>query len=168
MRVLVILVAAALVLPQIALAVITFTQLDEDTFVISHRVKIIGSRGKAQKLVYVKASSLCEAAGYAYFKIQDQESGAAQHYESANASIRVQLFQSDAEDRIGCERNADPKYVQQARAKLAKIGYQPPSETPAPQPAEDQGATKTCTIEQISAMVKAGFSDEQIKAACPN
>ena len=27
--------------------------------------------------------------------------------------------------------------------------------------------TKACTVEQITAMVRAGFSDEQIRAACP-
>ena len=33
---------------------------------------------------------------------------------------------------------------------------------------EGPAATKTCTVEQISAMVRAGFTDDQIKAACPN
>lgn len=167
MRVLAFVLAAALVLPQTALAVISFTQLDQDMFVISHRVKIIGSRGKAQKVVFKKAASLCIAADYSYFKILDQESNAGQRYEVANASVRVQLFQDDGEGRIECERNADEDYTEQARTKLAKIGYEPPPEKPAP-PAEDEGVVRTCTVEQVSVMVKAGLSDEQIKAACPD
>jgi hypothetical protein len=168
---LIVLVIVALVVPQSALAVITFNQLDDDIFVISHRVKIIGSRGKATRLVYEKAASVCVAAGYSYFKILDQESNASQQYEAANASVRVQFFQEDAEGRIDCEKNATSEYVEQAGEKLAKKGYQPP-EAPAPdeQPpaAEGEAGTKSCTVEQISAMVRAGFSDEQVKAACPD
>ena len=33
--------------PQLALAVMTFTQLDDDTFLVSHRVKLWGSRAQA-------------------------------------------------------------------------------------------------------------------------
>ncbi len=166
MRTLMVLALAALVFPRPAAAVITFTQLDRDTFVISHRIKIIGSRGRAQKLVYTKTASLCVAAGYDYFEILHQESAAGQRYEAANASIRVRYSREEGEDRIACERNADPQYIEQAREKLAKIGYEPPSESPEP-PASEETATRTCTVEQISAMVKAGLSDEQIKAACP-
>ena len=167
MRILVIVVVLALLLPQTASAVISFTQLDDDIFVISHRVKIIGSRGKAQKMVYRKAASLCVAAEYSYFKILHQESEADQLDDSANASARVQFFRDDSEGRIGCEKNADEKYVEQSMAKLAKIGYRPPPEGTGP-PADGQATARSCTVEQISAMVKAGFSDEQIKAACPD
>ena len=166
MRILVIVVVLALLLPQTASAVVSFTQLDDDVFVISHRVKIIGSRGKAQKMVYQKAASLCLAAGYSHFKILHQESEADQFDDSANASARVQFFRGDGEGRIGCEKNADSKYVEQAKVKLAKIGYEPPPER-VEAPAEGEGAARSCTVEQISAMVKAGFSDQQIKAACP-
>ena len=158
---------ALFALAQSAGAVITFTQLDDDIFVVSHRVKVIGSRGKAQKMVYQKAASLCMAAGYSYLAILHQESEAAQEDDSANASARVQFFHRDAEGRIACDKKADPKYVEQAREKLAKIGYQPMPETEEP-PAAEEGASRSCTVEQISAMVKAGFSDEQIKAACPD
>ena len=163
MRILIIIVVLALLLPQTASAVVSFTQLDDDVFVVSHRVKIIGSRGKAQKMVYRKAASLCVAAGYSYFEILHQESEAEQLDDDANASARVQFFRGDGEGRIGCEQNADEKYVGQSTVKLAKIGYQPP-----PESAGSQAAAKSCTVEQISAMVKAGFSDEQIKAACPD
>jgi hypothetical protein len=171
MRVSTVFVIALLALAQSAQAVITFTQLDDDIFVISHRVKFIGSRGKATKLVYEKAASLCVAAGYSYFKILDQESNASQQYESANASVRVQFFLDDDEGRIGCEKNASSEYVEQAGEKLAKQGYKPP-EPPSPDEeeavAEGEAGNKSCTVEQISAMVRAGFSDEQVKAACPD
>ncbi len=166
MRSLVIVVVLALLLPQSASAVVSFTQLDDDVFVVSHRVKFIGSRGKAQKMVYQKAASLCVAAEYSYFKILHQESEADQLDDDANASARVQFFRADGEGRIGCEKNADERYLEQSMVKLAKIGYQPPPE--GTDPPADRAAARSCTVEQISAMVKAGFSDEQIKAACPD
>jgi hypothetical protein len=173
MKVAIVFLAAALLLPVSAHAVITFHQLDDDLFVVSHRVKVIGSRGKAQNLVYEKAASLCVAAGFEYFAILDQESNAAQEYESANASVRVRFFHEDGDERIECTKNASPEYVQQAKAKLAKRGYQPPSAAADPvgdPDVEDSRDTAewSCTVEQITAMVKAGFSDGQIKAACPD
>jgi hypothetical protein len=174
MRATTLLLVGALLIPQAAFAVITFNQLDDDIFTISHRIKVIGSRAKAMKLVYEKAASVCIAAGYTHFKILDQESGAGQQGESGNASIRTQFFLEDAEGRIECEKNASEEYVQQARKKLTKRGYTPPEPAPAVPAGEAAGgasegpaATKTCTVEQVTAMVRAGFTDEQIKAACP-
>ena len=88
----VLLVLAMLGVAQAAHAVITFNKLADDLFVISHRIKVIGSRGRAMKLVYQKAASLCVAAGFEHYEILEQESNAGQQYESANASIRVRFF----------------------------------------------------------------------------
>lgn len=173
MRIAIVFLAGALLAPLSAQAVITFHQLDDDLFVVSHRVKVIGSRGKAQNLVYEKAASLCVAAGFEYFEILAQESNAVQEYESANASVRVRFYREDGAERIECRKNASQEYIEQAAAKLARQGYQPPAA--AESSAEDPGhgderdpAKWSCTVEQITAMVKAEFSDEQIKAACPD
>lgn len=155
-------------------AVVTFTQLDDDVFVVSHRVKMIGSRGQATKMVYTKAASLCVAAGYSHMKVLEQESQAYQEGESANATIRVQFHLVDAEERLDCKKNASAEYIAEARGKLAKQGYRPPeAETERPPSPPDAGETakaeqERCTIEQIVAMVKAGLTVEQIKAACPD
>ncbi|MEM7355434.1 MAG: hypothetical protein AAF657_31770 [Acidobacteriota bacterium] len=167
-RLVIVVIFAVLIAPQPASAVITFDQLDDDIFIISHRVKIIGSRGKAQRMVYEKAASLCVATGFSYFKILNQESNASQQYESANASVRVQFYHRDADERIGCEKNASREYIDQAKAKLAKKGYQPPEKPDPAAAAEGESGTSTCTVDQITAMVRANFSDEQIKAACPD
>lgn len=180
-RLLLIAIAAAFVsLPRPAHATITFQQLDDDMFVVSHRVKIIGSRGQAMDMAYTKAASLCVAAGYSHFEILQQESEAEQSDDSANASLRVRFYPQDGEDRIDCARNADPKYVRQAEEKLRKRGYSLPEATSEPAGAEAGSGSATgepggeapsscahgCTIEQIAAMARAGLSDEQISAAC--
>lgn len=162
-------ITLALALPQVASAVITFNQLDRDVFTVSHRIKAgFGSRGKAMRLVYTKTASLCLAAGYSHYKMLEQESAAAQHEQTANASVQVRFYFEDGEDRVGCEGGASAEYVQQARDKLAKRGYVKPK-PPAPREAAQMVGSDagSCTIEQITAMVRAGLSDEQVKAACP-
>ena len=172
MRILAACLLVALLVPQIVMAVITFTQLDDDVFVVSHRVKGFGLRGKAMKLVYTKTASLCVAGGFSHFKILDQESETGQADDSANASIRAQFYFEDGEERVGCERNSDPSYIEQAGEKLARQGYRPPEMN-----RESSGASESasggvkvedgsCTIEQVAAMARAGLTDEQILAAC--
>ena len=161
-------------LPASASAVITFTQLGEGMFVVSHRVKVIGSRGKAMKMVYEKAASLCVAAGYEYYAILDQESQATQEHEAANASARVRFFFEGGDDRIDCRGSANPEYIQDAGRKLTKQGYvwpDPPASPPAGTEAEATAAGTSscggsCSLEQVAAMARAGLSDEQIRAAC--
>lgn len=170
---LVAMILLAMTAPGTGRAVITFSQLADDVFVVSHRVKIIGSRGQAMRLVYTKAASLCVAAGYTYFEILQQESQAGSEYEVANASIRVRFSQAGGGERLECDKSADPQYIDEASTRLAKMGYQPPV-PPDPQEvdahAESPAAAPpgSCTIEQIVAMVDAGLDTEQIRAACPS
>lgn len=166
MRALLALLAVLVLVPQAAGAVITFTQLDDDVFTVSHRVKLIGSRGRATKMVYTKAASLCVAAGYSHYRVLNQESEAAQEDDSANATVRVRFYQQDGDERSACEKSSDPQYVAEARAKLQKRGYTPPPPEPAAPAAAAATTSGTCTIEQIAAMARAGLTDEKIRAAC--
>jgi len=153
-----------LAFPQAASAVVTFQQLDGNTFTVSHKVKWIGSRGQAMDLVYEKAASLCIAAGYSHMKILDQESNGSGYYQAANATLTVKFFLKTGEGRVDCHPKASEEYVQQAKKKLQKIGYEGPVAV-----TDDDGETAKenhCTVEQIAAMVKAGLMEEQIEAAC--
>ena len=118
------------------------------------------------KLVYEKTASLCIAAGFSHYKLLEQESAAGQQYETANASVQVQFYLEDGEDRVECERNASAEYVEQAHEKLARSGYVKPAPLES-RPAAEVAPSEACTLEQITAMVRAGLSDEQVKAACP-
>ena len=168
MKARVILVAGVLLFAQAANAVITFTQLSADMFVVSHRIKAIGSRGKAMKLVYEKTASLCVAAGFGHYKILEQESNAGQRYDSANASIRVQFYFEEGDGRIECQKNSSVEYVRQAQEKLANLGYPQPERPELAEAHKSEANGSSCTVEQITAMVRAGLSDEQVKAACPD
>jgi hypothetical protein len=134
LKVAILIAIAVLATPQLASAVITFDQLGDDLFIVSHRVKLKFwmSRGKAMRMVYEKTASLCLAAGYTHFEILQQESEANQLYDDANASLRVRYFSSNGAGRIDCRRNASDRYVEQASVKLARRGYRPPAEQAAP------------------------------------
>lgn len=156
-------------------AVITFHQLDQNTFTVSHRVKGFGSRGKAMELAYTKGASLCVAAGFTHYRVVDQESQASQQYQAANATLTLRFFAEGGADRIACEPGSDPEYIEEARAKLQKMSYAPP-EPSSPGEANGAGDGETsgsagscphgCSIEQIAAMARAGLPDEKIRAAC--
>jgi hypothetical protein len=150
--------------PSIAGAVVTFQQLDGNTFTVSHKVKWIGSRGQAMDLVFEKTASLCIAAGYTHMRILDQETTSAGYGQSANATLTVKFFMETGEGRVECQTKATDEYIQQAKKKLKKKGYEGPIEVVDDE--EDVETDNQCTVEQITAMVKAGLSDEQIKAAC--
>ncbi len=145
-------------------ATLTFQQLDDNTFSVSHKVKWIGGRGQALELVYEKAASICVAAGYTHFVLVGQASNAPGFFQDANATLTMEFFQRDGENRIECEMKATDKYIAQASKKLDKRGYRGPTNV------EDSDGIEVgenhCSIEQITALVKAGLSDEQIEAAC--
>lgn len=132
---------ALLAVPQLAMAVITFDQLGEDLFVISHRVKVKfwTSRGQAVRKVYEKAASLCVAAGYSHLEIMQQESDANQWQDDANASVRVRFLFEAGPGRIDCRTRASDKYIGQANLKLVKRGYQPPPVTRSPEAKAEVG-----------------------------
>lgn len=134
LKVAILIAIAALAAPGLASAVITFDQLGDDLFIVSHRVKVKFwmSRGKAVRMVYEKAASLCLAAGYTHFEVLQQESEANQWDDDANASVRVRFFSAEGNGRIDCRRNASERYVEQASVKLARRGYRPPDPPPAP------------------------------------
>jgi len=150
-----------LFVPQVVFATITFHQLDGNTFTISHYVKWVGGRGQAMDLVYEKAASLCIAAGFTHLVIVEQESD---KHGVANATVTVQFFQEDGEGRVACNVKASQDYITEAAKKLDKLGYKGPTTVEAPD--ESQANGNNCTVEQITAMVKAGLTDDQIRAAC--
>jgi hypothetical protein len=159
-----VLLILVLTVAQVASAVITFEQLDGNTFTVSHQVKWIGGRGQAMQVVYEKVASLCVAAGFTHYQIVDQASHAGGGYQAANATVTVKFFLEGAEDRVECGVRATEEYVKQAQAKLEKRGYEGP---PAADVHEGSAAEENhCTVEQIAAMVKAGLTEAQIKAAC--
>lgn len=125
---------ALLAVPQLAAAVITFDQLDDDLFVVSHRVKVKFwmSRGQAVRKVYEKAASLCLATGYSHLEVLRQESEAHQWDDDANAHVTVRFFAEDGDRRIECRPLASARYIEQANVKLAKRGFRGPPPTTAP------------------------------------
>jgi len=159
-------VAVLLAVSPVVLAALTFEQLGDDVFSVSHAVKGFGGRGVAMDVVYEKTASLCIAAGYTHLKVMDQQSTAGSDYEEPNATVQVQFLQRGGEGLIKCDLKATQKYIDEAKKKLGKRGYKGPvAPTEAAEAPSGRGA---CTIAQIMTMTKSGLSEEQIKAACPD
>lgn len=156
--------AVMFLVPATAFAVLTFYMIDQNTFTVSHQVKGFGGRGVAMDVVYEKAASLCIAAGYTHLVVLSQESNSGGQNESANATVNVQFFQETGEGRIACQEKATERYIQQATKKLRQQDYTGPPAIDASGEAET--AKNSCTVEQITAMSKAGMTNNQIKAAC--
>ncbi|MEZ5333663.1 MAG: hypothetical protein R2991_16885 [Thermoanaerobaculia bacterium] len=153
-----------------ASAVLHFDRLEEDLFAVRHKVLFMGSEEKAVKLVHEKAASICVAAGYTHYAVLELESTPLEDDESATAEATVRFFHEAGDERTACEEEADPEYVAEARRELGM-----PAAEAAPVPAVDGAPAAaaepevragSCTVAQIAAMVRAGFSDEQIEAAC--
>ena len=70
----------------------------------------------------------------------------------------MRFYFEDGQERLDCRRKASEKYIEQAAIKLEKKGYQRPD--PASIVAEARAETGSCTVEQISAMAKAGQKAE--------
>ena len=166
------LLALILLLSAPAHAVVTFKQIDQNTFSVSHKIKGFGSRGKATDLVFTKAASLCVAAGFSHYRVMSQESQSAAPLQPANATLTIKLFFEDSEDRTACEPSADPEYVREIEGLLSKLGYEQPSpQTQDPDKSSEPEVAATtniqgCSLEQIAAMARAGLTDERIRAAC--
>jgi hypothetical protein len=127
---LVVAIALAMTVSKSVEAEIASSQLADDIFVGSRRVRIIGSRGQAMRPGYTKAASLCGAVDYPHLEILQQELQAGSEFEVANASIRVGFSQAGGGERPECDRSADSQYVEEASTKLAKSGRQPPAPAP--------------------------------------
>ncbi|MEZ5332518.1 MAG: hypothetical protein R2991_10805 [Thermoanaerobaculia bacterium] len=144
-----------------ASAVLHFDQLEEDLFAVRHKVLFLGSEEKAVKLVHEKAASICVAAGYTHYAVLELESTPLEDDESATAEATVRFFREAGDERTACEE-ADPG-TWRARRELGM-----PAAEAAPVPAVDGAAAAaagrvgagSCTVAQIAAMVRAGFSDE--------
>ena len=80
------------------------------------------------------------------------------------ALILMKFFLEPGEGRVDCHPKTSEEYIEQVKKKLAKKGYTGP--TVVSDDSEETEGDSQCSVEQIAAMVKAGLTEEQIKAVC--
>ena len=103
-----------------ASASLKFTRLDENNFVVTHKTKFGRGIDTAVRNAYRKVASICVAAGFEYFEVQDQEIKSVM-FGPRSATVRTEFHRESGEGRIECKNQADAATVEQEKKKLAKM-----------------------------------------------
>ena len=103
------------------LATTRLMKLAEDRYLVTHQKQTyLGGQGKALRLSYEKAGSLCSVLGYSWFEIRETESKGRGWRSGAGATIEVKFFHEkvgeNAEDFLNCEDLA----TKEQKAKMQK------------------------------------------------
>lgn len=115
-------------------AALKFAKLTDNQFIIHHQKGMSFGSGetKATKTAYTKAASVCIAAGFTHFEVQDLSisgavaAGAYGGGRPAAADLRVKFYTNPAaalaeeKSLLECQSMADPEYIELAKVKLAK------------------------------------------------
>lgn len=118
--------------PTLLQADIKFTRLSANQFIVHHRKHtLVGAEAMATKTVFAEAASICVAAQYTHFEVQDLNIGERKKgpllggRRGASADVRVKFYRDPSEetvsekDLIACAPLSDPAKVPLARRKLA-------------------------------------------------
>jgi hypothetical protein len=91
---------------------IKLLQLADDRFLISHKaLTTVSGEAKMHQRVMRDAGALCHLLGFTHFQTVDREGGRGGWYtgSKATATLEVDLFHEDGDERLDCERLADEK-----------------------------------------------------------
>jgi hypothetical protein len=116
-------------------AALKFTKLTSNQFIIHHQKGMSFGTGEAKttKTAYTKAASMCIAAGFTHFEVQDLNvsgavsGGAYGGGKTASADVRVKFYRDpepavvDEKSLLECQSMADPEYIELAKTKLAEL-----------------------------------------------
>ena len=106
-----------------ALASTRLMKLSEDRYLLTHQKQtMLGGQGKALRLNYEKAGSLCEILGYSWFEITDNQSKGRTFGSGAASTLELKFYKSKAkEDLFDCKELATEAQKQKMRKALDKI-----------------------------------------------
>lgn len=75
-------------------------KLKEDHYMLTHQKQTgFGGQGKALRMNYVKAGSLCVILGYSWFEIKDTQSKGRSFGSAAAATMEVKFYREKAKDK---------------------------------------------------------------------
>ena len=104
-------------------------KLTEDRYLLTHQKQSgFGGQGKALRLTYVKAGSLCEILGYSWLEITDTQSKGRSFGSGAATTLEVKFYhdksEADAEaqdDLLNCQDLATEEQKERMKKELAKM-----------------------------------------------
>ena len=100
-------------------------QLQEDRYLVTHQKQsFFGGQGKALRMVYEKAGSLCVILGYSWFEIKDNQSKGRSFGSGAASTLDVKFYNEKPDDEIEvfeCESLASEKQKQKMTLALERM-----------------------------------------------
>ena len=122
MRKLIITIAMVLVAVP-CLASTRLMKLKEDRYMITHQKQTsLGGQGKALRLNYEKAGSLCDILGYSWFEIKSNESKGRTFGSGAASTMEVKFHKKNpgGDEAYDCKELATDQQRKKMRKALAK------------------------------------------------
>ncbi len=98
-------------------------KLKEDQYLITHQKQTsLGGQGKALRLNYEKAGSLCEILGYSWFEIKSNESKGRTFGSGAASTMEVKFHKKKpgGDDSFECKELATEEQKKKMKKALAK------------------------------------------------
>lgn len=120
------LVTTLILLPFLATSATATTRLhklSEDRYLLTHQKQTgFGGQGKAVRVAYEKAASLCVLLDFAWFEIRDSQSKGRTWGSAAAATMEVKLYEEKEKDDLNeCEPLASEKQKKKMRQALRKL-----------------------------------------------
>lgn len=119
-------VAILIVLPFLATpasATTRLQKLSEDRYLLTHQKQTgFGGQGKALRMTYEKAASLCLLLDYSWFEIRNSQSKGRTWGSAAAATMEIKLYkEQEKEDLNDCQALASEEQKQVMRKALQKL-----------------------------------------------
>ena len=120
------LVAILILLPFLATPATATTRLQklsDSRYLLTHQKQTrFGGQGKAVRMAYEKAASLCLLLDYSWFEVRDSQSKGRTWGGAASATMEVKFYREQEEDDLNdCQALASEEQKQVMRKALQKI-----------------------------------------------
>lgn len=103
-----------------AMASTRLMKLSEDRYLLTHQKQtMLGGQGKALRLNYEKAGSLCEILGYSWFEITDNQSKGRTFGSGAASTLELKFYKTkDKDDLFDCKELSSEEQKDKMRKAL--------------------------------------------------
>ncbi len=108
------------------LATTRLKKLSEDQYLLTHQKQsCLGGQGKALRMTYEKAGSLCVLLGHSWFEIKDTQSKGRGWGSDAAATVVIKFYsereKARGEDLLNCEELASKRQKKKMKRALERI-----------------------------------------------
>ena len=96
-------------------------KLKDDHYMLTHQKQTgFGGQGKAIRMNYIKAGSLCVILGYSWFEIKDTQSKGRSFGSAAAATMEVKFYSEKVEEKAEDLYNCEELATEEQKVKMEK------------------------------------------------